>query len=67
MASWRGFEDLAHVRLLKSIGTDALAGHARPALTTQLVAPGPRGMIFADPSYPKAGAAIRIDPSEKVL
>jgi hypothetical protein len=60
----RDFEDLTDVRLLKPTRTDAFAGHARPTLTTQLLAPSPLGMIFAYPPDSEAGGAIRIDLSE---
>ena len=47
MAGRLAFDDLTDVRLLKPAGTDALAGHARPTLATQLVAPNPLRMITA--------------------
>ena len=61
-----GFEDLAHVRLLKPC-PDAPARHPRAALATNILTPCPRRVIFANPTQSEADWAFRIYRSAKAL
>jgi hypothetical protein len=61
MLCCRNFENLADVRLLKSISPDTLTWHSCPALTSQVFRPCTAGMVFADPADAETELAIGID------